>query len=103
MGNLIARSYEKLLNAKPVTKQQSRLDISSDESISDKLKRKELCRLVNVTCFALTVPLLTSSQWGHASTTLPPVGNKKLPQLPRARGGMSGQEQQERMHAPERQ
>ena len=31
------------------------------------------------------------------------VGNKKLLQLPRARGGMSGQEQQERMHATERQ
>ena len=31
------------------------------------------------------------------------VGNKKLPQLPRARGGMSGQEQQERMHVTERQ
>ena len=31
------------------------------------------------------------------------VGNKKLPQLPRVRGGMSGQEQQERMHATDRQ
>ena len=27
------------------------------------------------------------------------VGNKKLPQLPRVRGGMSGQQQQKRMHA----
>ena len=31
------------------------------------------------------------------------VGNKTLPHLPRARGGMSGQEQQERMHVTERQ
>ena len=31
------------------------------------------------------------------------VGNKKLPQAPRARGGMSGQEQQERMRASKRQ
>ena len=30
------------------------------------------------------------------------VGNEKSQQLPPARGGMSGQEQQERMHATER-
>ena len=31
------------------------------------------------------------------------VGNKVLPQLPQVRGRMSGQKQQERMHATERQ
>ena len=31
------------------------------------------------------------------------VGDEELPQLPQARGGMSEQEQQERMHATERQ
>ena len=31
------------------------------------------------------------------------VGNKKLPQLPQARGGMSGQEQQERLRVIEKQ
>ena len=31
------------------------------------------------------------------------VGNNSLPQLPRVCGGMSGQQQQERMHATKRQ
>ena len=39
---------------------------------------------------------ISHMSWTH-------VGNKMLPQLPQAHGGMSGQKQEERVHATERQ
>ena len=72
--------------------QQNRLFWVVRLQIDQNVTTTNACKLIG---FAATVEL--------RSLRAICVGNKELPQLPQARGGMSGQGQQERMHATERQ
>ena len=57
------------------------------------------CCSVRLTVVEVLASANQISWWPHQL----PVGNKKLPQLPWVCGGMSGQEQQQGMHATKRQ